>query len=80
LLVKAHDISVDMLALLHRCQFWDGNQPTWPHTEVNRRTVDVGIFLNTAVMLHLVRMLLADQDEDTVVADQNQAAGKPRIR
>jgi hypothetical protein len=37
------------------------------------------MFPNTAVLLLPLRMLLAEQDESTRVADQNQAAGKPRI-
>ena len=60
-------------------RIWSTNSPAWRHDEVKRRTVDVGIFPNTAELPRLVRMLLAEQDENTGVADQNQEVGKPRI-
>jgi hypothetical protein len=57
-----------------------GNHPhASRYEEVKRHTVDIGIFPKTAVLLRLVRMLLAEQDEDTGVANQNQAVGKPPI-
>ena len=58
---------------------WSTNPLEWRPEEVARRTFDVTIFPKSAVLLRMVRMLLAKQHEDTAEANQNQAAGKPNI-
>jgi len=55
------------------------NPITLRRQEIKRRTVDIGIFPNTAVLLRLMRMLLEEQDEDPGIADQNKAVDKLRF-
>jgi hypothetical protein len=60
-------------------QIWSTYPPAWRHEDVKRRTVGVGIFPSTTVLLRLVRRPLVEQANDAEVADQDQAVGKPRI-